>query len=84
MCIRDSTETVTGVVQPEDVFLLCSDGLTEHLADEELAQALGTADAAAVIADALLAETLARGARDNVTVIVLRCNARDDDPGFDN
>lgn len=81
---RPNTETVTGVVQPEDVFLLCSDGLTEHLADEELAQALGTADAAAVIADALLAETLARGARDNVTVIVLRCNARDDDPGFDN
>ena len=80
---RPNTETVTGVVQPDDLFLLCSDGLTEHLSDAELTQALSGSRSADVIADALVAETLVRGARDNVTVIVLRCMARDDDPGFD-
>lgn len=66
-------DAVTGVVEPDDVFLLCSDGLTEHVEAEELAEFLSRPDPAQEIADALIAETPARGARDNATAIVTRC-----------
>ena len=71
------TETVTGMVQPGDVFLLCSDGLTEHVEDAELARFLApSSEGAQMVADRLVAETLDRGARDNVTVLVVQCRAR--------
>jgi len=55
-----------------DVFLLCSDGLTEHVSDAEIGEAICTM-APQQACDALISTTLERGARDNVTVIVLRC-----------
>lgn len=67
------TEAVTGTVQAGDLFLLCSDGLTEHVSDEELAPFLAQDLPAQALAEGLIAETLARGARDNVTAVVLRC-----------
>lgn len=67
------TEAVTGTVEAGDVFLLCSDGLTEHVPDEDLAPLLARELPAQALAEALIAETLARGARDNVTAVVLRC-----------
>jgi serine/threonine protein phosphatase PrpC len=54
-----------------DVFVLCSDGLSGQVADEEIgcfAATLPPAEAAA----ALLGLTLVRGAPDNVTLIVAR------------
>jgi len=55
-----------------DVFLLCSDGLTAHCEDSDIAAALAGDDPQAVC-DGLIALTLQRGATDNVTTIVLRC-----------
>ena len=51
--------------------LLCSDGLTGALDDREIAALLHnpSLDAAA---DALIAHTLDRGAKDNVTVVLAR------------
>jgi type VI secretion system ImpM family protein len=66
-------ETRTGNYQPNDVFLLCSDGLTEHVEDAEIATALANSPSAQTASDALLQLTLARGASDNITVIVVRC-----------
>jgi protein phosphatase len=60
-----------GELESGDVFVLCSDGLTEHVADDEILQAVSETGAQAAC-DALLALTLDRGARDNVTVIVVR------------
>lgn len=65
-----------GELESGDIFVLCSDGLTEHVADEEILQAVGSA-APQAACDALLALTLERGARDNVTVIVVRYRRED-------
>ena len=54
-----------------DVFLLCSDGLNACVEDAEIAGALHGGNAAHA-ADRLLALVLARGAPDNVSVVVIR------------
>jgi serine/threonine protein phosphatase PrpC len=55
---------------PNDVFLLCSDGLTKTLADDEIAALLDLPIASAV--DGLIASSLDHGAPDNVTAVVVR------------
>jgi len=55
-------------LQPEDRLVLCSDGLTRHVTDAEIAGA--TADRPDRAADALVALARARGGEDNITVIV--------------
>ncbi len=57
---------------PGDVFLLCSDGVTKEMSDEDLAQALSTPGTAKELAHSLVETCLARGARDNTTVVVVR------------
>ena len=37
---RLEVEVVQGTLAPDDVFLLCSDGLTVHVPDDELAKAV--------------------------------------------
>ncbi len=67
-----NSEQVSGQVLPGDTFLLCSDGLTEHVTDDEIAAHL-TNPIPQACCDSLVTLTLARGARDNVSVIVVRC-----------
>lgn len=59
-------------LQVGDKFLLCSDGLTEHLNDAEIATFLRQYTPQEAC-DRMIAETLARGAKDNVTIIVTEC-----------
>jgi len=69
---RPMTDERNGALLHGDTFLLCSDGLTEHVEDAEMAEVLarmGAQDAC----NALIELTLSRGARDNVTVVVVRC-----------
>ncbi|MFN3684206.1 MAG: PP2C family protein-serine/threonine phosphatase [Fimbriimonadaceae bacterium] len=57
-----------------DVFLLCSDGLTNHVSDESIAMMLGTfgpSEAAWRLVQAALAD----GGSDNCTVLVVRLDA---------
>ncbi|MGE3934000.1 MAG: PP2C family serine/threonine-protein phosphatase [Rhodospirillaceae bacterium] len=64
-------EAVQDELAPGDVFLLCSDGLSKVVPDEEAARIL----AAAPLDDAptaLIEAAIARGAPDNVTVVVVR------------
>jgi protein phosphatase len=64
-------EIVTGAFEDNDVFVLCSDGLTKHVSDEEIRQQ-ASARSAQGSCDALVALAIERGGHDNVTVIVVR------------
>ncbi len=59
-----------GTIEPGDTFLICSDGLTGHISDDEITKMVENKRAQDACDD-LIEETLARGATDNVTVIVV-------------
>lgn len=61
-------DVLQGEVAEGDVFVLCSDGLTNHVQDEEILR-LATGDAQRA-AEALVALALERGGRDNVSVVI--------------
>ena len=58
-------------LKQEDAFLLCSDGLTSYVTDEELGEALSKEGTESVCRE-LIALANGRGGRDNITVIVVR------------
>jgi protein phosphatase len=60
-----------GALASGDTFLLCSDGLTTHVTDAEIL-ALTTPNTPQNACDLLIELTLARGATDNVTLIITR------------
>src|SRR5258708_2220655 len=64
-------EIVTGSVDPSDIFVICSDGLTKHLRDDEILQ-YATGRNARAACEGMLELALARGGLDNVTVVVVR------------
>ena len=54
-----------------DIFLICSDGLTDMLLEEEIASCIADADGdPATAAQALVAAANARGGEDNITVVL--------------
>jgi serine/threonine protein phosphatase PrpC len=69
------TDEARGEVAAGDTFLLCSDGLTEHVEDAEMAEILSR-NSAQDSCNLLIDLTLERGAQDNVTVVVVRCLRR--------
>jgi serine/threonine-protein phosphatase Stp1 len=70
-------DVVEDEVAAGDSFLLCSDGLNKCLSDAEIA-AIAFTHPPGEACDALLAATLKRGAPDNVSVIVVRCDPAGD------
>ncbi|TVQ91410.1 MAG: serine/threonine-protein phosphatase [Deltaproteobacteria bacterium] len=61
-------DTSTRFVHPGDLFILCSDGLTDTLTDAEIGE-IAKAHPADMLADALVETALSRGAQDNVTAL---------------
>lgn len=60
-------------VQPGDIFLLCSDGLTKVVSDEQIQYRLENArENVSCAADYLIDDALSAGAPDNVTIILLK------------
>jgi serine/threonine protein phosphatase PrpC len=60
-------------IAPDDVLLLCSDGVHGAIADARLAHLLNGHDDARALAAAIVTEALGTGATDNVTALVVRC-----------
>lgn len=58
-------------VQPGDRLLLCTDGLTGMLDDEDISRILEEGASPAAIAESLVAAALEGGGEDNITVVVL-------------
>jgi PPM family protein phosphatase len=63
-------------LQPGDVILLCSDGLTKHVSDERIAERLRTLESSEQACRALVQDALDDGGSDNVTAVVLRAIVR--------
>jgi protein phosphatase len=59
------------------IHLLCSDGLTRHVADERIAERLGGMRSARQVAEELVQDALDAGGTDNITVIVGRAIPKD-------
>jgi protein phosphatase len=57
---------------PGDVFLLCSDGLTTMLGEEQIAKLLGGSSSMQAAVRALVDEANRAGGRDNITVLAFR------------
>jgi protein phosphatase len=63
-------DMIDGPALPGDRILLCSDGLIGHVSDAEIADKLGAITLAAAC-QSLVALTLSRGAKDNVSVVAI-------------
>lgn len=59
-------------VDGRSVFLLCSDGLTKHVADDEIAAELARLESSERSCRRLLDLALERGGSDNITVLIAR------------
>jgi len=77
--VRRAVEADLAELTPaaDDLVVLCSDGLTGHLQDEEIAEiALRDSELATVCAR-LIELANARGGEDNITVAIVRCDGAD-------
>jgi protein phosphatase len=73
--VRATVEPDLAELTPEagDVFVLCSDGLTGHVRDEEIARAVAGGVDPQEAVDLLIRLANDRGGDDNITVALVRC-----------
>ena len=64
-------ETINGTFHENDKILLCSDGLSNELADEEIASILSQTGSEQSVAEQLIAAAEKNGGRDNISVILV-------------
>jgi PPM family protein phosphatase len=65
-----SLDLVRGRVFPKDIYLLCSDGLTDMVSDTNIQNILSSSEALNDKAYRLIESALAEGGKDNVTVVL--------------
>jgi protein phosphatase len=68
-------DVIDGAAFAGDCFLLCTDGLTTHVEDAEIARWLRTGDPQRT-SENLVALALGRGGKDNVTAVIVVCDPR--------
>lgn len=64
-------------LQHDDMFLLCSDGLTDMLSNEHIKQIMLEQKDVKKCVESLIDNALANGGKDNVTVQIVRCVAQE-------
>jgi len=67
--------------QPGDFYLLCSDGLFKMVPESVIVHTVTHRESVSETVDELVREANARGGRDNVTVVLVRVDPPDFDPG---
>ena len=67
-----AVDIVLGVPLSQDLYILCSDGLTKMVPDEEIASIATVERTPSEIVDALVSAANAHGGKDNISVIVVR------------
>jgi len=79
--VADEVNVDLWKIQPTrgDRFLLCSDGLTNELADTQIAEVLATVPDPQVAADLLVRAARTHGGSDNITVVVIDVVLGEDD-----
>jgi protein phosphatase len=65
-------------LQPDDVLLLCTDGVTDMLGNDRITAILQAEPDAQGACDRLIEESIARGGKDNVTAVVARFSMADE------
>ena len=72
--IRPRTEPDLAEMTPQrgDIFVLCSDGLTCHVDDEEIAERVAKAEDLDAAAESLVEAANRAGGQDNITVMLVR------------
>ncbi len=73
-----NTEITTEVIHPNDILLLCSDGLSNKVEEHELLSYVVTASSLDAAAEALVKLANDRGGEDNITVVIARLSTVDD------
>ena len=66
------TEVHKATIEPDDILLLATDGLTNYVRDEQIAATLVAESDPKIACERLVAQAMERGGGDNVTVIVAR------------
>lgn len=68
---RQTAPVVTSIDQTsDDIVLLCSDGLTKHVSDDQIREHLRTMTSAKQVCERLLQDALDGGGTDNITIVV--------------
>ena len=82
--IIDETEPdqIQGNLRGGQIYLLCSDGLTSELSDEEIEEVFAEQASEERIAGKLVEQAKAKGGKDNITVVCLGFYGLTDDYGF--
>jgi len=62
--------------KPGDLFLICSDGITDMLEDDEIENILKQRKPERAIVTELIDKAMKKGGRDNITAMVLRINGK--------
>jgi Serine/threonine protein phosphatase len=62
----------TIILEPGTTFLLCSDGITRHIPDQEIAELLTTGMSVADLCERMKDICYSRGAEDNLTAVIVK------------
>lgn len=65
-------------IQEGDIFLMCTDGLTDMLSDELIAEIVGNMKNLEEGVDQLIDEAMSHGGYDNITIVMLAVQKEDD------
>lgn len=71
-------EASDNLVEPNDIYMMCSDGLSDMVSDDAIAEILSSALTIQTMADRLVAAANNAGGRDNISVLLVKALAGGD------